>query len=160
MLSEIGRSNESIADAKKLMEEEPKKIDNHIYLIFAYFQDKNYEAAYQKFQEAVVMFPDTSADLYCIGGDICRALHQYEEAFQCWDKAIKISDSYADARYSKAFCYQELKNYEKETDAWNEIIVWLKARGYIAELNMPKEYLRLAKEHLRVGKGTSFEKRI
>ena len=147
LLSRIGRGDESIDDAKQLIEENSESLENYEYLIGAYYHGMKYELAYQKFQEAVMKFPSISASLYCQGGDICRSLKDYNEAFKYWDKAIETSNQYADARYSKAFCYQELKQYENEIIAWEEIIQWLKERGYIEQLKMPKKYLLIASKN-------------
>lgn len=147
LLSRIGQVEEGIAQEQKNVKENPNEVENYVCLIAAYYWAKQYEKGFQVFQEAVSKFPTQSAELYTYGGDICREMHQYNEAFTYWNKALEISDKYIDAMYSIAFCYHELQKYEEEITAWQRIMDWLREKGATYELQFPKEKLKEAKEN-------------
>ena len=67
--------------------------------------------------------------LYVWVGDICRKLQKYDEAFRCWDKALELNSMYLDAKYSKAFCYEELGDYQNAYLVWSEITDALDKEG-------------------------------
>lgn len=46
-----------------------------------------------------------------------------------WDKALELNDQYFDAKYSEAFCYEELGQYVKAYSIWNEIAETLDKEG-------------------------------
>lgn len=146
LLSRIGRAEEGIAQEQKNVKENPNEIENYVCLIAAYYWAKQYENGLQVFQEAVLKFPEQSAELYAYGGDICKELHLYNEAFTYWSKALEISDKYIDSMYSIAFCYHELQRYEEEVVAWQRVLDWLREKGATYELQFPKERLKAAKD--------------
>ena len=42
---------------------------------------------------------------------------------------MELNDQYFDAKYSKAFCYEELGQYDKAYSIWNEIAEALDKEG-------------------------------
>lgn len=80
------------------------------------------ENAYQAVKETLAKFPE-EGQLYMYAGDICRKLKKYEEAFPYWEKANALNQDtgFLDSRYSMAFCYEELGEYEKACSIWDEI---------------------------------------
>ena len=66
-------------------------------------------------------------------------LFLHDEAFTCWNKTLELSTEYVDAMWSKAMCYEELGNYNAAYQVWEEIIAWLKRRGYEVEVEEPRK---------------------
>lgn len=56
-----------------------------ICLIAAYRYSRDEEKAYEWFSKALPKFPDKAA-LYVYGGDACKNLKRYDEAFKYWRK--------------------------------------------------------------------------
>lgn len=130
-LFEIGKSEECILSQVAQWRKHP---DNHMEaasVIYAYFYSGKYEEAYAHFTEVNGRFPD-KWEIYDIGSHICRALKKYKEAIQCCDKAYELNTEYIDAKYSKAFCCEEMGDYKQAYHTWMEIIQSLKSRGYDA----------------------------
>lgn len=152
LLSRIGRSGESIAEAEKELEKDPEEIRNHICLIAAYHYAGRYEEGFEALRAAEVKFPVPNSLLYTYGGDLCRELKRYDEAFSYWNKALETGDELADPLFSMAFCYHELGRYGEEIAAWQRVIDWLMKRGYVHETALPKKELKKAKEKLLAGK--------
>lgn len=88
--------------------------------------------------KAIPQFPDKAA-LYVYGGDTCRDLKKYDEAFKYWRKALELDDKMYDARYSMGFCYEELEEYGKAYDIWIDIARDLEEDGYEIEKQFPME---------------------
>ena len=149
LLSRIGRAEESIAEERKNLQEDSETVWNHICLIAAYHYAERYQEGYQAFQEAINKFPAPSVPnelLYQYGGDICRGLKQYEEAFRYWNQALAISDEHIDSLFSIAFSYHELERYGEEVAIWQRIIEWMQKHGFTEGLAFPREQLKAAKE--------------
>lgn len=50
-----------------------------------------------------------------------------------------MNGKYLDAKYSKAFAYEELNKYEKAYDMWLEIVNDLKTSGHDIEVQAEQE---------------------
>lgn len=103
----------SIAESKKCPEQ-------YALLLYALNKSKKYIDCYQMFLKAMEIFPGDWRIL-TMGGDICWNLEKREDAFKCWNKAIKLNGEWEDAKYSKAFAYEELGEKEKAYRLWMEI---------------------------------------
>lgn len=152
LLSQIGRSGESIAETQKELEKGPEEIRNHICLIAAYAYAGQYEEGLQALHAAEAKFPVPNSLLCTYGGDLCRQLKRYDEAFSYWNRALEASDKHIDSLYSMAFCYHDLGQYEEAISTWQRVIDWLLKRGYIHEAVFPKKQIRAAKEALLTSK--------
>ncbi len=64
---------------------------------------------------------------------------RYEEAFTYWQKAIDMGLDYLDTKYSMAFCYEEIGEYQKAYKQWDEIIESLRKQGLDENLKWPEE---------------------
>lgn len=152
LLSRIGRSQESIAQERENLRKDSSSINSHLLLIEAYHWAGEHEKALEAFEQAMRRFPEGSAALYTYAGDACRALRRYEEAFDCWNKALAINDDFIDPLFSAAFCYDELGRYEEAIDAWQRIIDWLMKRGMVYEQGLPRKMIKSAREKLNIQK--------
>ncbi len=136
LYSQIGKGEESIENALKAVKNGSDNAADYLCIISAYFFNGKNESAYEWCLKAISKFPD-KAEFYVYCGDVCKNLKRYDEAFSCWDKALLIDESFYDAKFSKGFCYEELREYEKAYEIWREIADELKGKGYAAEAEYP-----------------------
>lgn len=148
LYAQIGKSEESIRSQLALIEAGCTQEREWICLIAAYQHAGQNEKAYYWFRKAADRFPD-SAILYICGGDSCKNLKRYDEAFQYWNRALQLDSSYYDAKYSMGFCYQELGEYDKALEIWNNIADELEKDGYIIEAELPKKLATECMEKLK-----------
>ena len=138
LLSEIGRSAESIEQQTAELSKHPENPRLWLMLIFAYQHAGQVNAAYEQVKKALRKFPD-DASLHVSAGDICRSLKYYNEAFSHWEKALALDDTYLDAKYSMGFCCEELGEYEKAYEIWNQVTAELEKRGFHIEKEWPAQ---------------------
>lgn len=82
-------------------------------------------------------------------GKYQEAENWLEKAIAYWDRAILLDDSYCDAMYSKGFCYEELGEYGMAYEIWCQIIEWLEKRGYLYEIEFPRQLAQKCKEKMQ-----------
>lgn len=143
---------------KKLREErhvtQEQMLENYNNFLAACLSAGLYRDGYVSFQEALTAVSADAAKsleselsiLFTLGGDLCKKLEKYEEAFAHWNKALSISAQYIDAMYSIALCYRELSHYKEEAETWQKIIDWLEEKGALDEIRWPREMLASATE--------------
>lgn len=144
LLFELGRGEEVIVQQKEACARTPDMATEWDLLIEAYIFAKNYEKAYSVFCEAIVKFPNNGT-LFIHGGDICKALKKYEEAFSCWDKAGEIGTYFHDEIYCKAYCYEDMGEYEKAAKMLFALAETLRSEHYDVEADMAEENARIMK---------------
>lgn len=142
LCSQLGKDEENIKEQLENIQKHSSNVYEWCLLLAAYMFADRYEEAYKKFKYASSVFPN-EWELYIHGGDICKKLKKYDEAFKYWDKAEELGTTFMDGKYSKAFCYEELEQYEKAYNIWCEIAEELKLKGYDVEAEMPKKQAEL-----------------
>lgn len=147
LYAQIGKGQESIDETLAKVTGGSENAEDWICLIAAYRYHGEEESAYEWFLKAIAKFPEKAA-LYVYGGDACKKLGRYEQAFSHWDNALQIDPSFHDAKYSKGFCYEELGDFQKAYDIWCEIAEELKTTGYEIEEKYPIELAEKCKEKL------------
>lgn len=147
LLSQLGKNEKNIIEQQKSIESNPDVVNEYCLLLAAYIFAEHYEEAYKEFQKAVAKFPD-EWELYIHGGDICKRLKKYDEAFEYWDKAEELGTTFMDGKYAKASCYEDLGEYENAYKAWSELAEILLSKGYDVEAEMPKNQAKLCLEKL------------
>ncbi|MGN0457846.1 MAG: helix-turn-helix domain-containing protein [Eubacterium sp.] len=148
LCSQLGKDEENIIQQRDNIEKHSSDVNEWCLMLAAYIFANRYEEAYKEFKYAISIFPN-EWELYIHGGDICKKLKKYDEAFEHWDKAEELGTTFMDGKYSKAFCYQELEQYENAYNVWCEIAEELKLKGYDIEAEMPKKQAELCLEKLR-----------
>lgn len=138
LCSLLGKDEENIKEQLNKIEKHSSDASEWCLLLAAYMFANRYEDAYKKFKQAVSVFPN-EWELYIHGGDICKKLKKYDEAFEYWNKAEKLGTDFMDGKYAKAFCYEHLEQYENAYNMWCEIAEELKLKGYDIEAEMPKK---------------------
>lgn len=147
LYSQIGRGSQSIAEELEIVNSGAAGAEEWICLIAAYRYNGYEQDAYSYFKKAITKFPD-NAILYVYGGDACKNLKLYGEAFEYWDKAIGMDDSITAAKYSKAECYKELGEYEKASAIYKEIAEKINEIGYDIESVFPANEANLCLENI------------
>lgn len=138
LLFELGRGGEVIAQQNAACAGAPNEPEEWMFLIEAYMLDGNYEEAYSVFRKAIDKFQDNWT-LYIHGGDICRNLKRYDEAFAYWDKAGELGTDFYDEYYSRAYCYEDMGEYEKSYQIFMELASLLRQENYDVEADMAEE---------------------
>ena len=144
----LGRGEEFIKMQTETVEHHPDNPREWALLIEAYISAKNYKEAYGWFQKASARFPE-DWELYILGGDICKHLENYDEAFALWDKAGELGTYFWDELYSKSFCYEKLGEYEKALEIRREISEHLRANGYDVEAEMNENWMQKIREKMK-----------
>lgn len=148
LLSQIGRGKENINTQLTILEERPDIAQEWACLIAAYYYEGDLENAYAYFKKAKEKFP-TDGTICLWGGDICKQLKKYDEAFENWTNALQYGSCDYDTKYSIGFCYEELEEYAKAYDIWCEIADSLKKEGYEIEAAFPQKLAIKCKEKIQ-----------
>ncbi len=130
---EIGQAEQVCQDQEMRLKKHGDDYMEWTAFIYAYYYAGKYDTAYEGFKKAKSVFSD-KWEIYDIGSYVCRALKKYDEAIQYCDKSYELNSEYLDAMYSKAFCYEEMGNYQKAYGTWLQIIETLKKEGYDVEV--------------------------
>ena len=151
LYAEIGRAQENIDEALAIVNNNSENPKAWICLIAAFQHNGDKEKAYEWFLKALPKFPD-EAGLYFWGGDVCKSLKRYDEAFKYWRKSLELDGEMHDARYSMGFCYEELGEYDKAYEVWLWIARDLEKDGYEIEKQFPLELAEKCREILEKGR--------
>lgn len=138
LLFDFGQGADIIKTQSSICEKNPGDAREWMFLLEAYIFDKNYEKAYETFCKAIKLFPENSS-LYIHGGDICKALKKYDEAFLYWDKAGELGTEYFDEYYCKAYCYEDMGEYEKSHQTFMQLADLLRQKNFDVEAEMAEE---------------------
>ena len=130
--AQIGKADETVSAQLERMKSYPDVSQEWCFLVAAYMCANRNNKAYEYFKQAITKFPN-EWELYVHGGNICNRLKKYDEAFEYWNKADSLTTENLDQKYSMAFCYEELEEYEKAYKIWCEIVDHLKNGGYDIE---------------------------
>ena len=146
-LRQIGRNQETIDEFLPRVQSGSVELQEWICLIQAYQFAENYAGAWEWARKAEAKFPE-SATLHIYMGDLLRAMKRHTEAFPHWRRARELEPEWLDAAYSMGFCYEELGDYAKAAEVWEEIADHLASRGFDAEVIWPREQERRCREKL------------
>lgn len=105
-------------------------------LIHVYDSSEQIERGISCVQQALNLFPK-EALFHIYAGSLYRKQKRYEEAFRHWEQSLALDDSFMDARYAMAECYEELEQYDKACAVWQALAAEMEHRGWVVE----KEYL-------------------
>lgn len=145
MLFQIGRGDEALKAQEESYAANPNNSEEAVCLVSAYFDAKEYGKILEFCEKVLPQFPQ-EYNLYVYAGDACRALKLYEDAFAYWEKALALDTCWYDAKFSIAFCYEELGEYRKAYDMWIRIAEDSERDGFEVEAKMPRERAAKCKE--------------
>lgn len=146
---ELGRNQENIDEFLPLVESGSNELQEWVCLIQAYTFAGDYEAAWTYAQKAEEKFPE-SAMLHIYSGDLCKAMKRYEGAFIHWKRARELEPEWMDAAYAMGFCYEELGDYQKAYEVWEDIADSLSSRGFDSEVICPRDRAKHCKAQITV----------
>ena len=146
LLCMMGRGNEAVDRWKVWYSEEPENVQACLAVTWALYHAGRAEEALPYAERAKQLAPEDASVLYAVG-DVLGGeggLGRYREALACWDQAIAWNDDYADARFSKAYAYEQMGEYQLALEEYRNICVWLQQHGYDigVETQYPEEKIR------------------
>lgn len=136
---------------KKQIERTKKHADNYMewtVLIYTYYYSDRNAEAYETFKKALGKFTD-KWELFMVAGYVCRALKKYNEAIEFANKSYELNSEYMDALYIKAFCQQEMGNYQQAYATWQQIVQTLRKNGFDVEAQREEKRAQTCLEKIK-----------
>lgn len=137
LLHSLGHNQLNLERQRAALAENPSEPWEHVLMLAALCNAKQYQDAHRQFLSSVQLHPNTS-ELYLYGADICKELGLTEEAFSLLDKGLALDPTLCDAKYTKAGWYEDSGDYTKAMEVWNSVAVDLERRGYTIEAEEPR----------------------
>ncbi len=147
LLCDLGRGAQEAARCEKELEEDRTDPRRWLLRVAAHYLAGEHPRALELVNEALSRFPE-NAILHIYAGNICNELKDYDGAFAHWRRVKELDKEPMDADYSMAFCYEELGQYDKACQVWQELRQELISRGLTAEQQLPAEHIRLCQEKM------------
>ena len=151
LIHSLGHNELNLEQQRTALSEHPEEPWEHILMLNALCNAKQYEEAYRLFLSSVEHHP-TVSELYVYGGDICKALGQTDEAFAWLDKGLAIDPDLCDAKYSKARWYEELGDWASAIEVWTSLISDMEKRGLTFEAKEPRRNAEKCRAKLSTAK--------
>ena len=147
----LGHNELNVERQRTALAEHPDEPWEHILMLNALCNAKQYEEAYQLFLSSVQRHSNVS-ELYVYGGDICKALDRLEEAFAWLDKGLALDPELCDAKYAKAHWYEELGDWPSAIEVWTSLVSDMEKRGLTFEAEEPRRNAEKCRAKLNAGK--------
>ena len=144
-------NGQSEAICRKQKERTKKYADNYMewtVLIYAYYYSGRNTEAYEAFKKALDKFTD-KWELFMVAGYVCKALKRYDEAIEFANKSYELNSEYMDALYTKAFCQQEMGDYQQAYTTWQQIIQTLRKNGFDVEAQREEKRAQACLEKIK-----------
>ena len=147
LMVQLGEWEKAAGKVKRLLDGENDNPEYWAMLIHVYARSEQMEPARGYLEQALQEFPEM-AIFHIYAGDLCRAQKDYEGAFRHWETALSLDDSFMDARYAMAECYEELGQYDKAYAAWQALAAEMEHRGWVVEKDYPVRMTQKCKEKM------------
>lgn len=144
LLRWLGQGEQVLKQQRAAFAEHPEVPWEHVLLLSALCEAKQYEDARQQFETSVARHPDTAA-LYLYGAAACRGLGRREEGFALLDKGLALDPGFCDAASKKAGWLEEDGYRAQAAEVWSALAADLEARGFSLEAREPRK----SAEHCR-----------
>lgn len=148
LMVQLGEWEQAAAKVKKLLDGDRNDPEYWAMLIHVYERSEQTEMAREYLTQALRLFPEM-AIFHIYAGDLCRTQKDYDGAFGHWEKALSLDDSFMDARYAMAECYEELGQYDKAYEAWQALAAEMERRGWVVEKDYPVRMSQKCKAHMK-----------
>ena len=132
LMVQMGEWKKAVGKVQALLDADRSDPENWAMMVHVYERCEQPEKAQEYLDEAMRMFPD-HAIFHIYAGDLYRAQGKYDAAFLHWEKSLALDDSFMDARYAMASCYEELGQYDKAYGAWQTLASEMERRGWVVE---------------------------
>lgn len=147
----LGHNAVNLEQQRSALSEHPEEPWEHVLMLSALCNGKEYDAAYQQFLSSIALHPNTS-ELYVYGGTICEELGRIEEAFSWLDKGLALDPELCDAKYAKAQLYEKANDWERAIEVWSSLVSDLEKRGFTIEANEPRKNAEKCRLKIRTDK--------
>ena len=131
LMINLGKVDECIESQLKCVEENQSSGEEWNLLLRALFHAQRYENAYSYLHKAIEVVDFWR--VYSVGGDICKKLGKYDEAFKLLDKAIEANSGHFDPMRIKAECFDAVGESRKAYECRLELAKEMRERGYDVE---------------------------
>ena len=132
LMVQMGEWKKAVGKVQALLDADRSDPEHWAMMVHVYERCEQPEKAQEYLDEALRMFPD-HAIFHIYAGDLYRAQGKYDAAFLHWEKSLALDDSFMDARYAMASCYEELGQYDKAYGAWQTLASEMERRGWVVE---------------------------
>lgn len=143
-----GKGEDTIQEQLERLKRNDGEINEWICAIAAYQFCEKFHEAEKLMQTALERFPaNPCLCVFC--GDVYAGLKRYEEAFRYWEKTLELDESFVDALYSMGFCYEEMGDYQKAFELWENLAYRMEAKGFDLEVNYPRKLAEKCAEKIK-----------
>ena len=150
LIHSLGHNEMNLDRQRAALAENPNEPWEHVLMLAALCNAKQYEQARQQFLSSIQLHPNTS-ELYVYGSDACKELGLMEEAMSWLDKGLALDPELCDAKYAKAHYYEELGDWSNAMDVWTSLAVDLETRGFTIEAEEPRKNAEKCRAKLNTG---------
>ena len=147
LMVQLGHWKKAVEKVRELLDADRDNPEYWAMLVHVYERSEQPEKMQEYLNQALLMFPD-HAIFHIYAGDLCRALGNYEDAFHHWEKSLSLDDSFMDARYAMASCYEELGQYGQAYEAWQALASEMDRRGWVIEKDYPVKMAQKCKRRM------------
>ena len=148
LLCDLGRGCEVAEEYDRQLEQDRSDPQKWLLCVAAHYFSGDNQRALETALEGIRRFPEKAA-LHIYAGDSCRALKRYSEAFDHWQRAQELDQTYLDAAYSMGFCHEELGQYAEARRVWLALADELERRGLTIERKYPLEMAQNCLEKMK-----------
>ena len=145
LMVQLGQWKKAVQKVQALLDADKHNPEHWAMMVHVYERSEQPEKAQEYLHKALLMFPD-HAIFHIYAGDLYRAQGNYDAAFAHWERSLSLDDSFMDARYAMASCYEELGQYGKAYDAWQALASEMDRRGWVIEKDYPIKMAQKCKE--------------
>lgn len=148
LMVQMGQWNKAVRRVQEQLDTDKDNPEYWAMLIHVYERSDQMETAQEYLNEALQKFPE-NAIFHIYAGDLYRAQGNYDAAFLHWKKSLSLDDSFMDARYAMASCYEEIGQYDKAYAAWQALASEMDRRGWVIEKDYPVKMAQKCKAKMQ-----------
>lgn len=148
LMVQMGQWNKAVRRVQEQLDTDKDNPEYWAMLIHVYERSDQVETAQEYLNEALQKFPE-NAIFHIYAGDLYRAQGNYDAAFLHWKKSLSLDDSFMDARYAMASCYEEIGQYDKAYAAWQALASEMDRRGWVIEKDYPVKMAQKCKAKMQ-----------
>ncbi len=145
LMVQLGEWKKAVQKVQALLDADKSNPEYWAMLVHVYERSEQMDMAQECLNQALLMFPNY-AIFHIYAGDLYRAQGNYDAAFLHWEKSLSLDDSFMDARYAMASCYEEMGQYDKAFAAWQALASEMDRRGWVIEKDYPVKMAQKCKE--------------